>query len=182
MKIQITETKEEDFQNIWKVESLAFGNEKEAQLTADLLNDQTAEPMLSLLAFDGEQAVGHILFTRVYLNEMDTSQPLLHILAPLAIIPEYQKKGIGGLLIKEGLKRLRAMGSELVFVLGHIEYYPKYGFISDARKLGWEAPFPIPEEVADAWMVQSLHPDGFVSKSGKILCADQLNKEEHWRE
>lgn len=180
--IQIRETNSTDFNDIMVVEERAFGFKKEAQLTADLLGDETAEPILSLLAFDGERAIGHILFTRVYMNEMDTTQSLIHILAPLAVIPEYQKQGVGGLLIEDGLKRLKEMGSEMVFVLGHMEYYPKFGFIPDAKKLGYSAPYPIPEEYANAWMVQSLNQNGFVIENGKVVCAKELNKPEHWRE
>jgi putative acetyltransferase len=179
--IIIKETDIGDFNDIMQVEKLAFGYDKEAKLVADLLKDPTAKPLLSLLAFHNNKAVGHILFTRVYL-EGSTNQALVHILAPLAIIPESQKKGIGGMLIKEGLKILKARGTELVFVLGHMDYYPKFGFIPDANALGLEAPYPIPEEHKNAWMVQSLSHNGLDAHQGKIRCADQLNKAEHWRE
>ena len=116
-----------------------------------------------------------------YIDEI-TDQALLHILAPLAVKPDYQKQGIGGLLIREGLRRLIEMGSEMVFVLCHMEYYPKFGFIPDAKKIGFSAPYPIPEEYANAWMVQSLNPNGFTKNHGKIVCSTELNKPEHWRE
>jgi putative acetyltransferase len=179
--IEIKKTTQADFNDIMEVEEEAFGYSKEAELTADLLNDETAYPILSLLAWHNDEAIGHILFTRVYIDEM-TDQPLQYILAPLAVKPDFQKQGIGGLLIKEGLKRLKEMGSEMVFVLGHIEYYPKYGFVPDAGKLGFAAPYPIPVEVADAWMVQTLNSNENSKKSGKIICANELNKPEHWRE
>lgn len=70
----------------------------------------------------------------------------------------------------------------MVFVLGHIKYYPKYGFISDARKSGFPAPYPIPEEFADAWMLQPLTPKASEISPGKVICANELNKAEHWRE
>ena len=180
-EIQIREAGINDFNDIMTVEEQAFGYDKEAKLTAALLKDKTAEPILSLLAFHNNRAIGHILFTRLYINEM-THQPLIHILAPLAVIPEFQKQGIGGMLIIEGLKRLKEMGSEMVFVLGHMEYYPKYGFIPDAKKIGYSAPYPIPEEYANAWMVQSLNSKGFVIGKGNVICANELNKPEHWRE
>ena len=182
INIQIRETKSEDFNNIMIVEERAFGYVKEAQLTADLLKDNTAEPILSLLAFNGKEAIGHILFTRVYINEMDIKQPLMHILAPLAVIPEYQKQGIGGQLIKEGLRRLTELGTEMVFVLGHMDYYPKFGFIPGAQQIGFSAPYPIPSEYSNAWMVQSLNPKGFVIDKGNVICSNGLNKPEHWRE
>lgn len=180
--IQIKESNDNDFKKIMLVEQRAFGMDKEAKLTADLLGDETAKPYLSLLAFDGEKAVGHIIFTRVYMNEMSFDQPLIHILAPLAVIPEYQSQGIGSMLIKEGIKRLKEMGSEMLFVLGHIGYYDRFDFIVDAKALGYEAPFPIPEEFKNAWMVQSLSSEGFLIEKGKVICANSLNKEEHWRE
>jgi putative acetyltransferase len=179
--IEIRESEINDFNDIMEVEEQAFGCNEEAKLTADLLKDKTAEPILSLLVFHKNEAIGHVLFTRVYINEM-TSQPLLHILAPLAIKPDYQKQGIGGILIREGLKRLKEMGSEMVFVLGHIEYYPKFGFVPNAKKIGVSTPYPIPKEFANAWMVQSLNPEGFLNRTGKIICANELNKPEHWRE
>lgn len=180
-EIQIRETDTNDFTSIMNVEERAFGYNKEAQLTAALLHDKTATPVLSLLALHKNKAIGHILFTRAYIDHREP-QPLLHILAPLAVIPEYQKQGIGGLLIQEGLERLKKTGSEMVFVLGHMDYYPKHGFIPNAGKLGYPAPYPIPEEFANAWMVQSLHPNGTRIEKGKVICSDELNKPEHWRE
>ncbi|MFA5228707.1 MAG: N-acetyltransferase, partial [Candidatus Paceibacterota bacterium] len=95
--IQIRETNTNDFNDIMTVEKQAFGYDKEAQLVADLLADKTAEPMVSLLAFYQNEAVGHILFTRTYFDNQET-QPMMHILAPLAVKPEYQRQGIGGML------------------------------------------------------------------------------------
>ena len=177
--IQIRETNSVDFNTIMLIEERAFGSKTEAKLTADLLSDKTAEPYLSLMAFDHDKAIGHILFTRVYLDKVDTNQPLMHILAPLAVIPEYQRQGIGGALISEGLRRLTEMGSQMVFVLGHAEYYPKFGFIPDAKKIGFSAPYPILDEYKDAWMIQSLNLKGSIKK-GNVVCSNELNKPEHW--
>lgn len=82
-------TDESDASDIREVETRAFGFSKEADLTASLLEDESARPALSLLARHEGKAVGHILFTRAtFKGEMDS--PLMHILAPLAVIPEYQ--------------------------------------------------------------------------------------------
>jgi putative acetyltransferase len=180
MNIKIRPTTENDFDDIMEVEKRAFGEDSVAKLTAELLNDKSAEPYISLLAFENDEAVGHILFTKCSIDDIKNC-PLMHILAPLAVIPEYQKQGIGGLLINKGLELLQDINSEIVFVLGHIEYYPKYGFIPNAERLGYSAPYPIPAKVADAWMVQPLTSEGF-SNFGKVICADMLNKQEHWRE
>jgi putative acetyltransferase len=74
------------------------------------------------------------------------------------------------------------MGSHIVFVLGHKEYYPKYGFIPNANSLGYPAPYPIPEEYADCWMAQPISATGFGAGKGKIGCCYELNKPEHWRD
>lgn len=185
MKIQnihIKETTKRDLSDIMLVEERAFGKIEEAKLTRSLLKDDTAKPQLSLLAFHEKEAIGHILFTRAFINDRELNQPLLHILAPLAVVPEYQQKGIGELLIKEGLKRLQIIDSKMVFVLGHIKYYPKHGFIPDAKKQGYSAPFPIPEKVKEAWMFQSLSSDEVSIPAGKVICADSINKLEYWKE
>lgn len=104
--IQIRETNTDDFDSIMTVEKQAFGYDKEAQLVADLLADKTAEPMVSLLAFYKGEAVGHILFTRAYFDGQGAQQ-MMHILAPLAVKPEYQRQGIGGMLIRAGIERLQ---------------------------------------------------------------------------
>jgi len=180
--IKIINTNDKHYKDIIAVEKSAFGHDKEAELTAALLKDNTGSPLLSLLAFHQNKAIGHILFTRCYIDEMTVDQTLFHILAPLAVIPEYQKQGIGGLLIQEGLKQLKAMGSKMVFLLGHIAYYPKHGFIPDAKEYGYTTIYPIPEEVKDAWMLQSLTAEKFPIKKGKVLCCNELNRPEHWRE
>lgn len=179
--IQIRETTAEDFNCIMEVEKQAFGYEKEANLVAELLTDKSAEPMISLLAVYNNEAVGHILFTRAYFDDRK-DQPLMHILAPLAVKPESQRKGVGGMLIRAGIELLQQRGSNLVFVLGHKEYYPKFGFIPQAIQLGYPAPYPIPDEYADYWMVQPISAIGFDIGKGKIRCSDVLNKPEHWRD
>lgn len=168
-----------DLDAVLAVEREAFGEEDEAELVRALLDDPSAMPILSLLAFRGKRAVGHILFTRVRLQAHP--QLSLAILAPLAVVPDAQNQGIGGKLIVHGLNLLRASGVDLVFVLGHPGYYPRHGF-TPAGTLGLQAPYPIPEKDADAWMVQALRPGVIGSVSGTVLCADALDKPEYWRE
>jgi putative acetyltransferase len=178
VSVIIRETTESDLPRILQVEHDAFNSNKEANLTHALLLDEDAKPVLSLLAFVEGEPAGHILFTKVHITGSDVSA---YILAPLAVVPKFQKQGIGGKLIAEGLKRLSGMGVALVFVLGHITYYPKSGFIP-AHKHGLIPPYLIPKEVQDAWMVQELQP-GIIGKvQGEVVCCEALNKPEHWRE
>ena len=174
-------TKSNILGDIISIHKLAFPDEQSvAVLTDDLLKDDTAEPRISLLAYDADKPVGHILFTKATIENGDDNT-LMHILAPLAVLPEYQNKGIGGMLIKVGLKRLKEIGSKVVFVLGHITYYPKHGFINDAGNLGYPAPYPIPDDVKDAWMVMPLTSEGLINK-GKVICAKAMDAPEHWVE
>ena len=179
--LHIRETKKSDFHDIMEVEKNAFGQENEAELVHQLLEDKSAKPVISLLAFYENEAVGHILFTRATIEGNEDS-PLVYLLAPLAVKPEFQGQGIGGMLIREGLERLKEMGVEMVFVLGHEGYYAKYGFVPGAAGLGYSAPYPIPVEHADAWMVKALFLQEMSKIKGKVVCADSLNKPEYWRE
>lgn len=179
-ELLIREAVETDLNDVLQIERLAFGYEKEADLVRELLHDPSAKPVLSLLAFQKDRALGHILFTTAQLSGSQDSASIV-ILAPLAIVPDAQKQGIGGKLIEKGLELLSKSGVDLVFVLGHPEYYPRYEF-KPAGNLGFEAPYPIPDLHANAWMVQALRSGVIGTVSGKVICADALDKPEHWRE
>ena len=161
------------------VQRAAFGGEEEAYLVKALWDDPSARPCLSLLAFEGARAVGHILFTRAAI----TGAPELSasILAPLAVVPETQRQGIGGELVRQGLVLLAKSSVDLVFVLGHPEYYSRHGF-QPAGALGFAAPYPIPQKNSAAWMVQALRPDVIGEYSGMVVCAQKLNRPAYWRE
>ncbi|WP_027709442.1 GNAT family N-acetyltransferase [Zooshikella ganghwensis] len=176
----IRESTDSDLADIINIHTEAFANDKEAELVVNLFNDQSAQPILSLLACVGDIAVGHILFTtcRLPCTVQKVSSVLL---APLAVIPSHQQQGVGGKLIKQGLETLSDRGADLVFVLGHPSYYPRYGFFP-AGCQGLHAPYPIPEQHADAWMVQSLKPGILGSVEAKVVCADALDRPEYWRE
>ena len=181
--MEIRTSTESQRKEILNVHNQAFGEEKGAvigKLVDDLLNDKTAMPILSLVAIENETLVGHILYTKATITQ--TELPIeAQILAPLAIIPSEQKKGIGEKLINEGIRQLKERGTELVFVLGHPAYYPRCGF-SPAGEKGFEAPYPIPEEHAAAWMVQELNGNALEEGNGKVKCSDVLNEPQHWRE
>jgi len=176
----IRETTPDDLDNVLRIEREAFGEEDEARLVNDMLDDPSAQPSVSLLALDdSEQAVGHILFTHAVLDPASDLDVV--ILAPLAIVPGSQKQGIGSALVRRGLDMLREAGADLVFVLGHPGYYPRHGF-EPAMPHGMLPPFDIPESHAEAWMVQALRPGAIEEGQGRVVCADTLNKVEYWRE
>lgn len=181
--LKIRKSTETDRVHIEKIHTKAFGKKKGPEI-ADLVNglfeDDTAMPLLSLVAVENGQLIGHILFTKAVLD--GTDRPVsLQLLAPLAVLPDAQSKGVGSKLIKEGLKQLKDAGVELVFVLGHPDYYPRCGFTT-AGLLGFEAPYPIPEEHAGAWMVLALREGIIGEVEGKVRCSEVLNQPHHWRE
>ena len=149
------------------------------ELVNDLLDDETAKPLLSLVADTEGKLVGHILFTVARLQPED-QEVSVRILAPLAVSSNFQGEGVGGVLIREGLKQLVASGVDLVFVLGHPGYYPKFGF-QPAGLLGFEAPYPIPSKHADAWMVHELKAGVIGNIEGWVQCSEVLSEPQHWR-
>ena len=178
--MHIQEALDSHLEDVLNVERTAFGYDKEAELVRALLDDPTALPRLSLLAFEGERAVGHVLFTSARL-EQNPEAVSVALLAPLAVVADFQNQGVGGRLIERGIRILAESGVDLVFVLGHPGYYPRHGF-EPAGRLGFAAPYPIPDEDADAWMVQALRPGVIGKVEGTVVCAEALNRPEHWRE
>ncbi|MEX0329782.1 MAG: GNAT family N-acetyltransferase [Puniceicoccaceae bacterium] len=154
---------------------------RNAQLAVDLLEDPTAMPVLSLVAEEDGKIIGNIIFTKVSIEGADREIEA-QILAPLAVLPTHQKRGIGGKLIRAGNQMLKEAGTELVFVLGHPEYYPKHGYDRVAIREGFNAPYPIPEEYHEAWMVQQLNGNALETCSGKVICCEVLMDERHWSE
>ena len=182
--VKIRKSTDFDKSEIETVHIQAFGEEEGpdiAKLVNDLFEDETAFPLLSLVAVKNGKIVGHVLYTKAIITQT-TKSVSAQILAPLGILPEAQNQGSCVYqLIREGLNQLKESGVELVFVLGHPEYYPRCGFIT-AGVLGFEAPYPIPEENAAAWMVQELKEGVIGSVEGKVQCSKVLNQPQHWRE
>jgi len=177
MEVRIAEASPDDMDRVLAIERAAFPAPDVAELVSDLMDDPTAQPMLSLLAWEGDYAVGHALFTPARLT--GHANLSVSILAPLAVVPDAQGRGIGGALIETGVDRLAQSGVDLVFVLGHPDYYPRHGFVP-AMPLGLRAPYPVnPEE---AWMVRQLSVGVAQGAEGTVECAEALSRPEHWRE
>ncbi len=175
----IREASQGDFDAVVAVEKAAFGHDEEAELVQALLSDASAQPVLSLLAYEGAEPVGHVLFSKVTLGgpARNTSGRLL---APLAVVPQAQRRGVGGSLIREGFSRLKSDGVGLVFVLGDPRYYARHGFQA-ALPLGFAPPYLWPA-YADAWMLTALGPLPEADDYGTVVCAKSLDKPEYWKE
>jgi predicted N-acetyltransferase YhbS len=119
-------------------------------------------PQLSIVAEIDNRIVGHILFSKILIigdNEFESIA-----LAPVSVLPEYQKRGIGSKLIQEGLLKTKMLGFDSVIVLGHKDYYPKFGF-EKASKWSIQCPFDVPD---DAFMAIELIKDSLIGKSGIV--------------
>jgi putative acetyltransferase len=159
------------------VEREAFGSDEEANLVKELLGDPSTEPWLSLAAYEGKRPVGHCLFTRA---DLIPSQGLqAYLLGPLAVLPQKQRQGIGSSLVQEGIKRLKELGADWVFVLGHPAYYPRFGF-RPALQLGFWPPFPIKEQISDAWMALGLTSSPLMVYQFQVIPARALYNPRYW--
>jgi putative acetyltransferase len=139
---------------------LAFGRAAEGRVVEAL---RDVEPRVSLVArLDGE-VVGHILFTAVRIESPGATWSALG-LAPMAVHPLHQRRGIGSALVREGLRACAALEERVVVVLGHPDYYPRFGFRS-ARPLDLSSEFPAPDE---AFMVAELSPGALAGRTGLV--------------
>ncbi len=151
----------EDIDSIRYVNEQAFEQKEETELIDKLRNRDVVT--LSLVAVQDEQIVGHILFSPVTV-ESDCSSFEAISLAPMAVLPEYQCQGIGSQLVQVGLKECYQLGHEVVVVLGHPDYYPRFGFVLGRTK-GIGCEFEVPDE---AWMILELREGALAGRKGSV--------------
>ncbi len=156
-----TETTE-DYEGIDEVNRQAFEQEFEGQLVRKIRMGQNFIEDLSLVALEETNIVGHVLFSKIKIQGEREYETLA--LAPMAVKPEYQQKGIGKKLVRAGLKKAKDLGFGSVIVLGHSDYYPQFGFQMASQ---WEikCPFNVPDE---SFMAIQLIPGDLEDKSGTV--------------
>jgi putative acetyltransferase len=151
---------EGDRQGVRRVNEAAFGQAAEADLVDALRSAGAAE--VSLVAEADGQIVGYFLFSPVSVAEAGES-PKIAGLAPMAVLPSYQRRGIGSLLVKQGLEDCRKAGMQAVVALGHPDYYPRFGF-RRASTFGLRCEFDAPDE---AFMALELTPNILSGNGGE---------------
>lgn len=166
--LTIREEEIKDYNEVEKVveesfKTAEFSDKDEHNLVRRLRNSNEFIKELSLIAEEENKILGHVLLTKALINGEDTSFEAL-ALAPLAVLPEYQKSGIGKKLMNKAIERARELGYKSIVVLGHEKYYPKFGF-EKASKYGVKAPFEVPDE---AYMILELLPGGLNGVSGIV--------------
>ena len=159
-----------DADPIRDVNRLAFDGPLEARIVDAL---RGAPDSISLVATVDDRVIGHILFTPVSLDPAGDGVRLAG-LAPMAVHPEFQRKGVGGALIGAGLDACRGLSYAAVVVVGHPEYYPRFGFIpAHTRALRYTDDVP-----PEAFMVLELEPGALPARGGVVRYRPEFAVEE----
>jgi len=161
--VEIRQEEPGDFPAVYDLNTKAFKRKDEARLVDRLRLSDAFVHGLSLVAIVKNRVVGHILFSRINI-ENDNHKHESLALAPVAVIPEMQNKGIGNMLIHCGLNKAKELGFKSVVVLGHPDYYPRYGFVP-ASEWGIRPPFNAPE---NAFMGLELVENGLKNVTGTV--------------
>ncbi|MDQ4149412.1 MAG: N-acetyltransferase [Actinomycetota bacterium] len=159
--VEVRQEQEGDAPAIRRVHELAFGQTDEADIVERLRRSPSWLPELSLVAVAGGEVVGHVLLSRAAL---DSGTEVL-ALAPMGVVPEYQRRGIGSVLVDRALSRAAKTDFPLVVVVGHPGYYPRFGF-EPADQYDITPPFEVPRE---AWMVYRLPSFQSERVRGRVL-------------
>lgn len=149
-----------DISHIHRVNEAAFGSPAEATLV-DALRQQAAD-VISLVAEDRGEIVGHIMFSPVRVEGAERIRSMA--LAPMAVTPDRQRVGIGSQLVQAGLAECSRRGVEAVFVVGHPLYYPRFGF-ARASAVGFACEFDVDDA---AFMVVELVPKALNGMTGTV--------------
>ncbi len=169
MGIEIRTEHPEDHAAVFAINAAAFDTEAEAELVEAVRRD--AEPLISLVASSDGSIAGHILFSPVTI-EGTAAQSRAMGLGPMAVAPEHQRRGIGSRLVRAGLDACRALGEHLVVVLGHAEFYPRFGFRPASEHGLWYRG----DEFAPHFFVAELSPGALDGCSGQVRYHPEFEK------
>ncbi|MEG4961212.1 MULTISPECIES: N-acetyltransferase [unclassified Microcoleus] len=159
--MNIRTEKPEDIEGIRDINIAAFGRENEANLV-DRLRGIAAT--FSFVTVQSDRIVGHIFFSPVVVAGKCSSNLSILGLAPVAVLPEYQRQGIASLLIQHGLEECRRSGFQAVVVLGDPDFYSRFGFVPASSK-SLKCEYDVPDE---AFMVLELESGALQDCSGTV--------------
>lgn len=152
------------------INETAFGQPGEASIVDSLRN--ACPDIVSLVADEDHEILGHIFFSPVSVSNARKATQGMG-LAPMAVLPDRQREGIGSMLVQAGIDAMRKQNCPFVIVLGHPEYYPRFGFVP-ASRYGLSCPW---DEVPDeAFMVLILDESTMVGVSGVVRYRDEFDQ------
>ena len=160
----------EDRKGIRHVNIKAFETDAEANII-DALRE-SGIPLISLVAEENGEIVGHILFSSVTLDGSKSNISIAG-LAPMAVLPDWQNKGVGSKLVEEGLKQCKQSGYAAVVVLGHPGYYPRFGFVPSVN-YGIISEYDVPNEV---FMIKEIQDGALDGCSGTVRYHNAITDE-----
>jgi len=175
--MKIREANLKDSEGIKNLHLQAFDKseaELVAELAVNLLHEEPAVNTISLVAIDNGVIIAHIAFSPVCLDS--TNDHFSYILAPLAVSPAHQNKGVGSTIVKHGLDIISSLGTFIVFVYGDPHYYFRFGFKTNLAQ-NFSAPYPLqyPEGLQAMKLNSGVLPEG-----GKFKCVSSLNDPRLW--
>ena len=150
-------------------------NESVATLAVDLLAENSALPIIALVAEMEDAVVGHVAFSPIEIENQAAIQA--YILAPLAVRPDVQKQRIGSALVEYGMQKLSAMGVDIIFVYGSPEYYGRFGFSADTAQ-GYNAPYPL--QYPFGWQAIAIRDRAVDNRPHAMQCVQALCKPSLW--
>lgn len=165
--IEIRSEKPQDESGVRRVHEAAFAPSLLEANLVDMLR-KTGKALVSLVALEDGQTVGHVLFSPVSIA-IAPDQFRAVGMAPVAVLPEAQNKGIGSRLVRQGLDQCREAGYDAVVVLGHTSYYPRFGFLPGSR-FGLENEY----NANEAFMALALKDDALAGVSGLVQYAPEF--------
>ena len=170
MNIIIRQEEQRDYSEVEELLCVSFSQENESILVQRLRKNPAFIPELSLVAEYENKIVGYILFFPIIIASGQVHHKSL-TLAPMAVLPDFQRKGIGKQLVQKGLIKVKEKGFHSVIVVGHPEYYPKFGFKS-ANIWHIKAPFNIPDNV---FMAIELKDGALKNVDGTVQYPEEFN-------
>ena len=157
-----------DIEAILRVNALAFGREEEPDIVRALR--RSGKVLCSMVAEAQDEIVGHILFSPMTIESGEVAHNAV-CLGPLAVLPNFQRQGVGSQLMEAGLAECRRQGHKAVFLLGHPSYYPRFGF-RPAREFDVHY-----QDDRDAFMAVELVQGALQRISGRAVFAEEFGEE-----
>ncbi len=144
-----------------------------ATLVDDLITSTPSQDVFGYVAKKEQDILASIFFSRLRFENSTEA----FLLSPVAVLPNFQRQGIGQSLLRHGISEMQSMGVELLFTYGDPKYYSKVGF-KEIKEKAFKAPFPLSQP--EGWLCQALTENAPTKISGGSQCVRALSKPEYW--